>query len=106
MLLPTIVAACGSTGSAPGNGEAGGPGDDDAGPRGIADGSPMGDDAGQAFDVTPPDAPTDTQPIPGDAAAFIFHVSVRVTRSERMPRRRTSPPGMPLAHELADSIVA
>ncbi len=70
VLLATIVAACGSSGSGPGNVEAGGPGDDDAGPGGIADGSPSGDDAEQAFDVAPTDAPTDPEPGRGDAGAF------------------------------------
>jgi hypothetical protein len=70
MLLLTIVAACGSSGSAPGNVEAGERGDDDAGPVGTADGSPMSDDAEQAFDAAPSDAPTDSQPAPGDAGAF------------------------------------
>jgi hypothetical protein len=45
VLVSTIAAACGSSGSAPGTVDASGSSGDDSGSQGIADGSSMGDDA-------------------------------------------------------------
>ena len=70
VLVSTIVAACGSSGSASGNVDASESSSDDSGSQGIADGSSMGEDAEGALDAASSDAPTDARPGPGDAGSF------------------------------------
>jgi hypothetical protein len=70
VLVSTIVAACGSSGSAAGNVDASGSRGDDSGSLGIADGTAMGEDAEGAVDAAFPEAATDAQPGPADAGSF------------------------------------
>ena len=70
VLVSTIVAACGSSGSSAGNVDAGGSSGDDSGSQGVADGSPMGEDAEGALDALPADGATDAQLSAGDAGSF------------------------------------
>jgi hypothetical protein len=70
VLVSTIVAACGSSGSATGNVDASGSSGDDSGSQGIADGCSMGEDAEGVLEAASSDAATDAQPGPGDAGSF------------------------------------